>query len=282
MKCNIRGIEINYEVLSEGRPILCIHGYGEDLEMMKGCLEPLSFGLDNYKRIYIDLPGMGKTKVTSQVNNADSMVEILEEFVAKTIGNESFLIASQSYGGYLTLGLLLKISDKIDGVFLLCPCIIAPNQLRTLPSKMIILQEESFCVEDKNNIDKNNKEYFLNYAVRATSEVYDRYKKEILPGLVVGDQKFLEEYQKNGYALSFIERLNNFVYARPTCILTGRQDHCVGYKDAFDILKVFPRGTFSILDLAGHNLQIENKELFESHFIDWINRVEIHSKVNSS
>ena len=56
--------------------------------------------------------------------------------------------------------------------------------------------------------------------------------------------------------------------------LLGRQDSVVGYRDAWKIIENYPRATFAILDRAGHILQIEQEELFNSLTNDWLDRVE--------
>ncbi len=55
--------------------------------------------------------------------------------------------------------------------------------------------------------------------------------------------------------------------------MLGKQDSMVGYKDAFDIIEKFPRASFTILDKAGHNLQIEQANLFNSLIDEWLDRV---------
>ncbi len=48
----------------------------------------------------------------------------------------------------------------------------------------------------------------------------------------------------------------------------------MGYKDAWDILDNYPRGTLAVLDRAGHNLQLEQVELFNCLVNEWLDRVE--------
>jgi pimeloyl-ACP methyl ester carboxylesterase len=43
-------------------------------------------------------------------------------------------------------------------------------------------------------------------------------------------------------------------FEKPALILTGRQDHMVGYYDAWNIYENYPRGSYVVLDRAGHNL----------------------------
>ena len=54
----------------------------------------------------------------------------------------------------------------------------------------------------------------------------------------------------------------------------GRQDATVGYRDAWELIENYPRGTFAILDRAGHNLQIEQEGLFNALVNEWLDRVE--------
>ncbi len=58
----------------------------------------------------------------------------------------------------------------------------------------------------------------------------------------------------------------------PVFLLTGRQDISVGYQNIIEIIEEYPRATLAVLDMAGHNLQIEQPELFESLVGEWIRR----------
>lgn len=54
---------IYYEIYGHGNSIICLHGFTEDGSSMKGCLEPIFKHISGYRRIYVDLPGMGKSPV---------------------------------------------------------------------------------------------------------------------------------------------------------------------------------------------------------------------------
>jgi pimeloyl-ACP methyl ester carboxylesterase len=47
----------------------------------------------------------------------------------------------------------------------------------------------------------------------------------------------------------------------------------VGYLDQFDLLPHYPRATYAVLDTAGHNLQIEQPQLFNALMGEWLDRV---------
>ena len=138
----INDITIYYEEYGEGIPVLCIHGYGVDHHVMTGCLEPIFTATSGYRRIYPDLPGMGKTAAVGWVNNADTMLKLVEEFIHNVIKSENFLLVGESYGGYLSLGLVREMKEQILGIFLICPVVIADQSKRVLPARSVIWKDE--------------------------------------------------------------------------------------------------------------------------------------------
>ena len=70
-----------------------------------------------------------------------------------------------------------------------------------------------------------------------------------------------------------MDALSEPIYA-PTLILTGRQDAIVGYQDALSILENYPRGTFTILDRAGHALEVDQEKIFHCLTNEWLDSVE--------
>jgi pimeloyl-ACP methyl ester carboxylesterase len=56
--------------------------------------------------------------------------------------------------------------------------------------------------------------------------------------------------------------------------MAGRQDSVCGYREAMKIIENYPRGTFAVLDRAGHPLAIEQIGLFQALTNEWLNRVE--------
>jgi pimeloyl-ACP methyl ester carboxylesterase len=79
--------------------------------------------------------------------------------------------------------------------------------------------------------------------------------------------------QRNGYEFSFNLYDKNKKFNKPSLILLGKQDSCVGYKDFLKIFDNFPRTTLAILDKAGHNLQLEQETLFNSLITEWLQRI---------
>jgi len=276
MECLINDLPIYYEEYGHGKPVLCLHGFTEDHKVMTGCLEPLfsqnlCSDAKGYRRIYLDLPGMGKTPARDWIENADIMLGVLRKFVNKVIGDESFLLVGLSYGGYMALGMAFDSSMNIDGMFLICPCTIAEHSKRKLPVKNDVIIEQGLESIIQSAADLED---FISMAVVATKETWLRFENEILPGLRIADLNFLKCYRKNGYGFSFESKLKELNFMNPVCVLTGRRDDSVGYEDSWDLLKHLPRLTFVLVDDVGHNLQIENVEVFNLHLSDWLRRID--------
>ena len=103
-----QGNKLYYKVIGQGKPVLAIHGLGCSSELMEGCLEPIFEKYAGYKRIYLDLPGMGRSDANPAFASADAILEMLLNFIETVIGGHSFLLAGESYGGYLARGILAK------------------------------------------------------------------------------------------------------------------------------------------------------------------------------
>ncbi|WP_353616196.1 alpha/beta hydrolase [Bacillus sp. AFS053548] len=95
-----------------------IHWFTPDSRLMQGCMEPIFTKKNGYKRIYFDLPGMGKTKGGTNINTTDDMLNIVLKFIDTIIPSHSFLLAGESYGGYLARGIIANRPEKVKGVAL--------------------------------------------------------------------------------------------------------------------------------------------------------------------
>src|SRR5665811_1780959 len=125
MKCEVGDLHFQYETHGEGMPILMIHGFGIDRHVMTGCMEPSFKTRSGWKRIYFDLPGMGRTPAPHWMSNADQMLEAILAFVNKVLEDDSFLVAGESYGGYLARAIVKSMPERLKGALLICPVILA-------------------------------------------------------------------------------------------------------------------------------------------------------------
>ena len=260
MECIIDDVPIYYREIGSGMPILFIHGFAVDHRILKRSVETALVGVDGYRRIYVDLPGMGQTPSRPWINSAKVVVQLLKKFIDVVIGKEPFLLFGNSYGGYLALGLAVEVDFLIEGLFLLSPAVIADRRLRVLPEVDVRLEE---------GVHENFQKMFY----VKTPETFARFESEILTGLSIMDRSFLREFRSN-YALDVEDKFKRMAFNKPVTVLTGKKDVAVGYEDQWRILNHLPLLTFLTLEGVGHNLQIESPSVFVIMFREWLHQIK--------
>ena len=253
-----RKANLHASIRGSGKDVLILHGMGCDLRMMEACLEPIFDDLNDLRRVYVDLPGMGRSPALQEAS-ADAVLDALLDFIDYELKGD-FLLIGESYGGYLARGILARRPQQVKGMLLLCPVLEPEREKRSLPEGRLRLVDD--------DADGEGLPGFLQYAVRINREICRRYAREVLPGAKLADEGFILRL-KERYAFSFPIRQR---FEGPVLLLCGRQDACVGYADALALLEDYPRASVAVLDAAGHNLQLEQPDLLAALTREWLFR----------
>lgn len=270
MRFNVKDCEVYFEMVGDGMPIISLHGSTLDSRSMTGCMEPIFKKRPGWKRIYPDFPGHGKTPGRDWIKGSDDVLQVILELIDNIIPDTQFALAGLSYGGYIARGIIHHRPEQVAGLLLIVPRVVSHPSRRTLPDKRVLVRDEKFLAK----LDSHEREGFEEVAVVQTPSHWSRFVKEIIPGVIVADNQFLERLQPTVDEFSFeVDKLKE-KFEKPTLILLGRQDHGVGYRDAWTILENYPRATFAVLDRAGHALQMEQEILFNALVNEWLNRME--------
>jgi pimeloyl-ACP methyl ester carboxylesterase len=249
----------------DGVPVLALHGWTADHGLMTGCLEPIFAELPGYRRIYPDLPGMGRTPA-GDIDSSDGILAAVNAFIDAEIGAEPFILIGESYGGYLARALVRERPEQVLGLSMICPIgAVVENAHRTVPEH-VVLRSEPGVVESL-----TEGEDFTEIAVVQTAAALAAYRKDVAPGLVLADTVAMDRILLKR-ELS-VDPESGPAYAGPTLIVCGRQDSVTGYEDTYVLLPHYPRATFAVLDVAGHNLQLEQPELLGALVTEWLQRV---------
>jgi pimeloyl-ACP methyl ester carboxylesterase len=271
----VDGLAIYYETFGEGTPVLMIHGFGIDHHVMTGCMEPVFAPRPGWKRIYFDLPGMGQTKATGDVASSDQLLDTVIRFAEKVIPDGRFLVAGESYGGYLARGLAYRVPERLDGLLLICPVIFADRKKRALPPRAVFSRDEALLAD----IEPDVRSFFERMLVLQDKRRWERFQKDIIPGMEAEDRAFTQRLMETAYAFSFDVDLPERPFEKPSLLLAGRQDATVGWKDMLKIVDNYPRGTFAVLDRAGHGLEVEQQTVFECLVNEWLDRTEEYRRM---
>ncbi len=269
MFCKIQSLNLFYEDIGTGEPIIILHGFTLDHYSMTESLEPIFELLEGWRRLYIDLPGHGRTKGVDWIKSSDDMLKVVLDFIDTIIPEKRFSIIGLSYGGYLARGIVYHRSAMIDGVLLIVPRIVSHPKERKLPSRAIFEKDESFL----STLNSAERSGFEEVAVLQTEKIWKRFEKEIVSAILIADDVFLKRLDNTVDSFSFIVDSPPSKFEKPSLFLLGRQDHWVGYQDALDIMENYPRSTFAVLDKAGHGLQMEQEHLFNAMVKEWLHRV---------
>jgi pimeloyl-ACP methyl ester carboxylesterase len=261
-------VALNFVECGAGTPVLAVHGWTPDHRIMLGCLEPLFAGRPGYRRLYPDLPAMGKSIAPPSIASSDDVLATVEDFVDDTIGDAPFLLVGESYGGYLARAIARSRATQVLGLALICPIGAAVEDAeRTVPRRQVLRPDAQLLA----GTDPRTAEQFGGISVVQSPETLRRFCDEVLVGLDLADADAMARIRERWQLHDDPEGAQPFL--RPTLILTGRQDNCVGYVDQFALLPHYPRASFAVLDVAGHNLQFEQPGLFDALMHDWLNRV---------
>jgi pimeloyl-ACP methyl ester carboxylesterase len=257
--------DLYYEIYGEGLPFVILHGWGVDHNILSHCMESMFAEYPMpIQRIYIDLPGMGRSPAASHIRTSAHVLDALAALLDELIPGQRFLLMGESYGGYLARGMVKQSASRIAGLILLCPLMIPGNRQGNVEPLRVMERDEAFL----GTLSEEDRASFEYLNVILTESVWNRFRDEILEALRHQNTHFLTEVLDGAFSFDVDELEEPF--AAPCLILTGRQDTEVGWRDQFKLMDIYPNATFAALNRAGHNLQIEQPEQFLSIMRHWL------------
>lgn len=268
MKCQLRDITMCYEEFGTGRPLLLLHGWPLDHRHIANDIEPLFAARSSWRRIYPDLPGMGKTRSADWITHQDHMLELVLAFIDTVAPGERFVVAGTSYGAYLARGLVYYRGAQIDGVLLNVPVIEADSTNRNLPQPLVVRKDPAFLAALT-----PEEQGLREFIVAQSMDLLTDFRNVFDPAGAIADHAFLQRLRQH-YAFSFDVDALPTPFPAPALFLAGRHDNWCGYREAYELLDNYPRATFAVLDRAGHALAVEQKALFRALVSEWLDRVE--------
>lgn len=236
-------VSVHYVEHGQGRPVLALHGAGVDHREAEACFEPALGRSGGYRRVYPDLPGMGRTRAPASLRSADDVLDTLLDFADDVLGPDAAIVMGHSAGAQYAQGIAAKRPDRVAGLGLVCPLL--PG-LRDVPKHHPVVAADGLGDQE-----------FRDYFVVQTPEMLDRYERFVAPGASLTDQAAMERIGERWE----LTPQDGPAYDGPTLIVAGRRDSTVGYAAAMDLLEVHPRATLAVLDEAGHALPHEQPTL---------------------
>jgi pimeloyl-ACP methyl ester carboxylesterase len=235
-----------------GRPALILHGAGVDHREAEACFEPAFAGTEGIRRIYPDLPGMGRTAAEG-IDSADDVVGVLLEFAERVAGDVPYLVAAHSAGAHFALGMAARQPARVAGLALICPLL--PG-IRDVPAHRVFAGPGNL-----------GDETFRQYFVVQTPEMLKRYEEFVVPGAELADEAAMERIGSRW------ELAPGAPFDAPALLVAGRLDATVGSAAALDLADRWFRATAAVLDDTGHALPHEKPDLLRALIEDWVGRI---------
>jgi pimeloyl-ACP methyl ester carboxylesterase len=256
MEIRVGPVVVHYVEHGTGRPVLVLHGAGVDHREAEACFEPALDGVAGLRRIYPDLPGMGRTMAPETVRSADDVLDTLLDFADEVTGGTPHLLIGHSAGGYYAQAMAARRPAQVAGLALVCPLLPGTHDV---PEHRVVVG--SGVLGD---------DVFRSYFVIQTSEMLERYDRHVAPAAALVDQAALERIGER-WALT---PAHAPAYTGPTVVVAGRLDSTVGYAAALDLVDHYPHVSLAVVDDAGHALPHEQPEVLRALLAEWLARVE--------
>lgn len=249
---------------------MVIHGFCVDHRLLLG-LDPVLAARGGWRRIYLDLPGMGRSVAGPQLRSSDAVADAVASFIRDTVGSAPFALLGNSYGGMLARHLAAEFAGQVLGLALLCPVAVAvaENSRRVLPPRSILRQDPALLA----SLAPEDAEAYAEMAVIQSAENWELFRDSVLPGLRSFDRSAIGRIAGR-YALSVEPEDRAEVLAGPTLIIAGRQDHVVGFANQAALAERYPDSELVILDNAGHNAHLDRPGAVAELLDAWLRRMD--------
>jgi pimeloyl-ACP methyl ester carboxylesterase len=238
-----------------GRPVVVMHGAGVDHREPEACFEPAFEGVAGFRRIYPDLPGMGRTAANG-LHSAEDVLDTLLDFAREVTDGTAHLLIGHSAGAYFAQAMATRAPGNVAGLALVCPLL--PG-LGDVPEHRVVVGSGDI-----------GDDAFRGYFVVQSPEMLERYERYVAPAAALVDQAALARIGERWE----LAPDHGPAYAGPTLIVAGRLDSTVGYASAADLVDHYPHASLAVVDDTGHALPHEQPDLLRALVNEWLARVE--------
>lgn len=262
MELVVDDLAVHFAEHGTGTALVALHGAGVDHREIEAAIEAV-VPQRGIRRIYPDLPGMGRTRAAPGLAGNDDVVRLIAEFIRQAAGGPALLLG-HSYGAYVARGITARHPELVRGLALLCPI---GEQTTDVPPPSVVRSD----VDAYDELPPDQRTGFDDYFVVRTRQTARRYRDHVAPGAACADEDGLGRIFANWRI-----DLPAVRFDRPTLIIAGRRDSTAGYASAVELIEQYPRATLAVIDDAGHALPHEQPEQLRALLDSWLARTGAH------
>ena len=227
MKIKIQGLNVNYIQYGEGKDIILLHGWGQNIEMMK----PLGDNFkDRFRITILDFPGFGESEEPKEAWNIGNYSDLLEEFL-KELKIKKPIVIGHSFGGRVAIRFSAR--NPIEKLVLFgSPCIRVQEEL----SLSVKFLKKLKTLPGMNDLGEYMKKYIGSRDYKAASPIMRQTLVEVV-------NEDLSKYARE------IEE--------PTLLIWGEHDTEAPVSDAKELEKIMIDAALIVLP-GTHYAYLEN------------------------
>lgn len=266
-KLHANGIEIEYEIHGDGKPLVLIAGLGYSRWCWHRVIPDLA---KKYKVISFDNRGVGGTTRTEGPYSAELLAEDTAALL-DALNIKKATICGISMGGFITQALYLKRPDLFEKMILMSTGFGGPRQASPSPEMITKLKDTTLDVRARALLSvapdfaEKNKEFLDHWMQeRARNPIHpEGYKSQLAIGL-----KLINEENSFEAGLRHV--------SVPSFILFGELDPLIPATNATLLEKAIPGSRSVILPKIGHFLPFEHPEGVVRELFQFMNTDRIY------
>jgi pimeloyl-ACP methyl ester carboxylesterase len=263
-------LNFHIEIRGEGQPIYPLHGWNGNLEDMLWLYEPLFESRPNWKRIYFDLPGHGRTPGPDWITDASQLAQATWEMMLANSGGQPFALSGFSYAGYIALSFANQHPEKLLGLAGLNPVVVSDFESRLTPAFEVAANDGSFS----EMLPAADAEALAGIIATQTRPVAQRLLS--MQDGPIADQEFLNSIRSDPqrFHIAAAEAPLAQPFEQPSLFITGKQDQISGYEQVRARLPEFPGAHFELLEGAGHLAYVEHTDQVRHLLGQWLDAMQ--------
>jgi pimeloyl-ACP methyl ester carboxylesterase len=260
MKIQLGDFQMAYTDEGKGRPVLFVHGYPLNRRMWS----PQVSGLSSQFRILApDLRGHGDSSATPDSYSMDLFATDLVNFLNGLEIHEPVILCGLSMGGYISLAFSRLFPERLAGL-VLAATRAAPDSPEAKINRLRaseLVQKEGLRAIVTGMISR----LFAPQTLADRPELVQEVKEIMLQTSIQGVVGDLAGMLDRPDSTPFLPDIHT-----PTLVIHGVDDQIVPLAEAVTMAETIPGARMVILKEAGHLLNMEQAEAFNSALYDFL------------
>lgn len=252
---------IHYAVTGNGKPVILLHGFGENSDVWN---LQVDFLKDSYQLIIPELPGSGQSAMIDDMS-MEGMAEVIKQILDKERIEKCTLIG-HSMGGYITLAFVEKYPGLLNGFGLFHSSAYADSEEKKATRKKgIAFIREHGAFE---------------FLKTATPNLFSARTKEERPGLIdqqiAGLSNFLSPSLVSYYQVMMQrpDRTNILkTSAVPVLFIMGKDDNAIPIKDVLEQCHLPGKSYIHVLNSSGHMGMLEEADKSNRALVQFLSEI---------